>query len=441
MTPAHRKHLIEAARELGALGSKVSPHDISKMGKLFYDGMEVLYNDARESAPWLILAVALAGGGIAMLRLGQKSDALVKPDDVIRSDDPEPREPPKTPEERGIDELALHRARTDAQIVTTKEQLVTNFSNIDLSTDLVEVSAFAPPVAPADEEVLVQVYLHKIDQAGLVEQLTKNADEKTARRDVATLATKVGHGQRVDVELNALGLTVNPPAQFVVWLGEPTACRFQLKFPPGAAGRSYSVWVRVILNSVPIGHLAFKLRAESSGCSWAARCVGESARRYQYAFLSYASPDLPAALLTAQHLKAVHIDFFQDKLSLEPGAPYEPQLFKEIDRCDLFMLHWSSHAAASVWVIREAEYALERGRKSEPNGVPHIRPIVLENPVPDPPDSLKHLHFDDPIFRLIASLETEAAPVVPHSVLKLSPDGGVAKPVGKDCMGTGRDVG
>jgi hypothetical protein len=279
--------------------------------------------------------------------------------------------------------------------------------------DVVEVSAFAPPIASADEEVLVQIYLHKCEQASVVEGLARTADDRTARRSITTLAVEVVHGQRVDVVLEAADLTIDQPAQFVVWRGKPAACQFQLKFPPDAAGRNYLVSVRVFINSIPIGKLAFKLRAESldAASRRPPRYLGESARRYQHAFLSYASPDRAEVLKRAQALKALHINFFQDLLSIDPGAVFKPQLFNEIDRCDLFLLFWSSHAAVSEWVLREAEYAVERRRKSAPDDVPDITPIILEGPpVPAPPDSLKHIHFNDWLRYVIAAVEAEQRP-------------------------------
>ncbi len=205
-------------------------------------------------------------------------------------------------------------------------------------------------------------------------------------------------------------MTIDEPAQYVIWRGEPAACRFQLKFPPDAAGRRYSVYVRLKLGEAPVGKVAFKLEAMAAGAKDRPlpAIVGDSARRYEYAFLSYASPDRAEVLKTAQALKAVHIGFFQDLLSLEPGVEYEPKLFQEIDRCDLFLLFWSSHAAASEWVIREAEHALARRTTSGPDQIPDITPIILEGPpVPRAPELLKHLQFNDWLRYVIRAVEAE----------------------------------
>lgn len=129
---------------------------------------------------------------------------------------------------------------------------------------------------------------------------------------------------------------------------------------------------------------------------------------YRRAFLSYATHDRPEVLKRAQALRAAHIEFFQDLLSIEPGERWERRLYQEIDRCDLFLLFWSKKAAASKWVLREAERAVARQNASA-DEEPDITPIILEGPpVPQPiPDSLKHLHFNDHLLYLISDTQRE----------------------------------
>ncbi|MEE9588983.1 MAG: toll/interleukin-1 receptor domain-containing protein [Hyphomicrobiaceae bacterium] len=127
--------------------------------------------------------------------------------------------------------------------------------------------------------------------------------------------------------------------------------------------------------------------------------TGASARRYQHAFLSYASEDRAEVLKRAQ---VFNIDFFQDILSLSPGERYEKKIYAKIVDSDLFMLFWSRHAHASEWVGKEIDYARER-QQQHPEGLPDIVPIVLEDPpVAPPPKRLGDRHFNDPIATLIA---------------------------------------
>jgi hypothetical protein len=135
--------------------------------------------------------------------------------------------------------------------------------------------------------------------------------------------------------------------------------------------------------------------------------VGEAARRYCHAFLSYTEADRAEVLRGAQLLRAAGVSVFQDLMSAVPGERWEPKIYQEIDKCDLFLLFWSPEAAKSQWVIREAEYAIARQQANLPDELPDIRPVVLSDPpIPTPPESLQHINFNDHVCYLIAAAKT-----------------------------------
>jgi hypothetical protein len=275
--------------------------------------------------------------------------------------------------------------------------------------DEVDVSAFAPKRLRAGDSALVQIYLHLVDQADTVADRARAADDEARLRGQTTLGLELARGTRVDVMLDAGGLGVDEPIQAVVWRGRPCACQFAISAPADGAPGQHVLTARVLVDGVPLGRLGFSL-AVSRDEAPAARSelAGESARRYVRAFLSYSSSDRPEVLKTAQTLRATGIDYFQDILSIEPGAEWRERLFAEIDRCDLFLLFWSSHAAGSDWVRQEAEYALAR-RRSSSEASPDIRPIILEGPpIPPPPASLASLHFNDMLRYVVVASELEA---------------------------------
>ena len=281
----------------------------------------------------------------------------------------------------------------------------------DAKSDLVDVSAFAPAAGRAGDDVLIQIFLHLPEQAAAAAALAQMADADTTERGVTTLAVDIGRGQRIDIILEAPGLTIDEPAQFLIWRGEKRACQFIVSLPQDAAGRTCHMTVRAVVASVPVGVLKFGLKIAANTEAVPDRPdhrIPDVARRYERAFLSYASTDRMEVLKRAAMLKAAHISFFQDILDLEPGQRWEKRLYEEIDRCDLFLLFWSSNAAKSEWVIREAEYALGVKNKSV-RETPDITPIILEGPpVPLPPESLRHIHFNDVLAYVIAGLKNES---------------------------------
>jgi hypothetical protein len=103
-----------------------------------------------------------------------------------------------------------------------------------------------------------------------------------------------------------------------------------------------------------------------------------------------------------QAFRIAGITVFQDVLNLEPGQLWEKQLYREIDRCDVVLLFWSTAAAASPWVAKEIDYALALNR-GEVDRLPEIAPVPIEGPpIPPPPERLKHLHFYDALLAHIA---------------------------------------
>jgi hypothetical protein len=159
--------------------------------------------------------------------------------------------------------------------------------------------------------------------------------------------------------------------------------------------------VRLSIEGAPVGFIEFQI-----GCGDDALAEvdgrGKAARRYKYAFLSYAVQDRKEVIKFARALSAAKIDFFQDILSLQPGEEWEPRLFEEIEQCDVFYLFWSKHAALSSMVQREAERAHERNSLWR---VPDITPIRLDgSPLPTvPPHApwMTKIRFDDYFRKLI----------------------------------------
>jgi hypothetical protein len=283
------------------------------------------------------------------------------------------------------------------------------------TADVVDASVFGPETVQPGGECLIQVFLHRLEQAATVDARARETDPDAKRRGVKTLAAEIRRGATVQVIFDGRGLTADQAVQSLVWRGDPDTCQFIVSVPAGATDKTYYPRILLLLDSVPVGAVTFALRATAGAQASADVGIrGDQARRYSYAFLSYASPDRGEVLKRAQGLRAARIDFFQDLLSLEPGDRWEKKLYEQIDRCDLFVLFWSSQAKASPWVMKELEYALARQKKPG-EALPDIAPVILEGPPPpSPPDTMQDIHFND---SLIYMMEAVAAhPTKPRPV-------------------------
>jgi hypothetical protein len=266
--------------------------------------------------------------------------------------------------------------------------------------DTVECSVFGPPAVPPDEAVLTQVFLHLPEQAERASFLASAMDSSTTLKGTCSLEIEIKRGARVEISLAVNGLSIDEPVQSIVWRGQPVFCQFLVTIPAGTSGHSFFPVVRVSIDGSLIGCIKFRISSDSSAANPQSRPLGDHARRYEKAFVSYATKDRKEVLKRVQMLNVMRTEFFQDLLSLDPGDRWEKKLYEKIRDCDLFLLFWSQAAKDSQWVIREAEYALIQQSQNQ-DREPDIVPVILEQNVP-PPQNLADLHFNDRIGYLIS---------------------------------------
>jgi hypothetical protein len=265
------------------------------------------------------------------------------------------------------------------------------------SHDLVECSIFAPPAAARGATIMVQVFAHLEGKSAEAEMLALEFDETTRRRAVKTLSSRVARETKLTFHLAISNWQISEPVQTQVWLGDAESVQFIVDVPPDCKLGAAAGKVTVSQNSVPIGHISFILKVveQVESAKQSPIPVGENVRSYSYAFISYASADRDKVLARVQMLEQVGIKYFQDLLSLDPGARWENELYKNIDKCDLFLLFWSRNAKESEWVMKEVEYALAR-KGADENAAPEIKPVIIEGPpIVPPPEKLAKLHFND----------------------------------------------
>jgi hypothetical protein len=257
---------------------------------------------------------------------------------------------------------------------------------------------FAPPAVERGDIFLVQVFAHLPEQTALTESLAHRYDDAAQPRGSFPLDSRVMAGERLSFELSLPGLVVDDSVQSMVWAGQPESVQFAVTVPTKFSPRTVIGTVTVSRDLVPMGHVKFKVSVSESGDVREQPTQTERGldmHRYSRAFISYASADRDEVLKRTQMLDRVHIGFFQDLLSLEPGQRWERQLYREIDNCDVFFLFWSSAARKSEWVLKEVHYAMERNGGDD-LAPPEILPVIIEGPPPvEAPPELAHLHLND----------------------------------------------
>lgn len=263
--------------------------------------------------------------------------------------------------------------------------------------DAVDCTVFAPSRARPGEPLLVQVFAHTAPEADAALAMAQAFDETAERRGFKSLELDVPRGDRLTFHFAMTGLTVTEPVQSLTWRGRTESVQFSVTVPPGFAPGKQVGTVTISQDGTPLGHVKFTLTIEAAGPASPVQPepLGEHAHRYRRVFISYASHDRTEVLKRVQMLDRFRVSYFQDLLSLEPGARWEQELYKHIDDCDLFLLFWSRAARDSEWVMKEVRYAIARKDGQDANP-PEIMPVILEGPPPIvPPEDLQAFHFND----------------------------------------------
>jgi hypothetical protein len=261
---------------------------------------------------------------------------------------------------------------------------------------------FTPPTASSGANILVQVFAHLIDDSETVKRIAVEFDEQAKRLAAKPLDNQISRDSNLTFCISMPGLEIDEPVQELVWRGHPDAVQFGVHVPEDLKQQEILGTIYVSQNGVPFGHAKFLLRiVEVSALARAnTEPPGKSSswKRYEYAFISYATPDRAEVLKRVQMLSRFHIDFFQDLLTLEPGEHWEKIIYENIDRSDVFFLFWSTAAQNSEWVMNEIRYALQR-KGPDRFAAPEIMPVIIEGPPPVPPPvELSDIHFNDSLI-------------------------------------------
>jgi hypothetical protein len=269
--------------------------------------------------------------------------------------------------------------------------------------DRVECSVFAPAMVLPGSTFMIQAFAHISSQTRAAIRRAKEFDADAVRRAIKTLESNVPRGTKLSFNLTMPGFRVDDPVQSMLWSGATESVQFGVSVPKRCRPGNVIGTLTVSQDWIPIGHIKFTLTVTTSPerPNRPISAVGEAARRYEMAFISYASEDRTTVLERVQVLPTVGVRTFQDVLNLEPGERWERSLYRHIDESDIVLLFWSNAAKRSKWVRKEVRYALDR-KHSDEFAPPEISPVIIEGPpVPRPWKELAYLHFNDPRIYII----------------------------------------
>lgn len=274
------------------------------------------------------------------------------------------------------------------------------------ASDEVHCTVFAPPSAMPGDQLMVQVFAHLAEQAHLLAGMAADYDPDAKKRMSEALESRIEREKRLSFSLELPGLLVSPPSKSLVWRGETASVSFQVSVPEGCKPRNVVGMVNVYCENAPVGAIVFKLQIAAANAPQVVTTGDGSAHsqeyiKYKFAFISYCHADCEKVFTVLQGLKAawddVGTEYFIDEEGIRTGTKWSEVIEKNIARCDVVILFWSSAAQASEEVKKEIRFALTcsggvLGRK------PVFKPITIEWPLPAPPPELQQIEFTDHII-------------------------------------------
>lgn len=263
----------------------------------------------------------------------------------------------------------------------------------------VDCTAFVPLEAPAGKSCMIQVALHRPDERDFVQMVT-HAQIDADPGEVRCLELVLPEGARVDVQVCLPDLPMQP-LKTLIWDGSANIAAFTfdlpLRLPPGFRLGT----VIVSREGVPCGHIRFRMQVTPSTGPGAANprtakqlvAVGSAARRYRQAFVISAPADRANVLKHVQKLDEFQIETEKKLLEVAPEERWTQKFYTRMDDADVVLLYWSRAASDSMWLLREARYAVALKRSNELHA-PEIVPIPVEDPLKAPPPAdMAHLPF------------------------------------------------
>ena len=261
--------------------------------------------------------------------------------------------------------------------------------------DEVYSSIFAPSEVKPKSHLMVQVYLHLLEEASMVERLAVESDKKAERRGYQPLQTRLKVGDVVNVELNVYGESLLSNASKVIrWQGKFTKCSFDYFVPANIALDELSCEVNLYVNGALVGDMRFITNIVEQPRKLNSEIMS---RMFKRIFISYAHQDSVRVKDFALAYKAQGVDYFFDRDKLAAGDVYEEKIFEYIDSADLFILCWSANAANSEYVGKERRRAMLRAypQLSHSEATLKIYPISIEPRTTLPDDMSGIYNFEE----------------------------------------------
>ena len=293
------------------------------------------------------------------------------------------------------------------------------------------VAAAYPSSIMRERWYSLHVFVYELAaQSDVSERVKKISREDHAVEAESSYSSQLAlaRGTAIEIVPRVRGIEFNPPRMTLHWEEDVHEVAFRMRIDPGSEQKEHLGIIDVqlapglVLACLPVLFQMADKPSESKEFTYQTRPAFESV------FISYAHADKDIVLPQVEAYRALGIKVRVDFDALQTGDLWARVLMSLIRDSDVFFLYWSEAARKSPYVEQEWQAALSyvpyKGEK-------FIRPVHWEDPLPEIPSELRHIHFErlqlDPSGKLsrppvlapmpVARKESIIAPVIP-----LAPD-------------------
>ncbi|MEO7363093.1 MAG: TIR domain-containing protein [Gemmatimonadaceae bacterium] len=207
------------------------------------------------------------------------------------------------------------------------------------------------------------------------------------------------------------GVEFNPPRRSFFWRDGIAvhAESFDMRADHDMNGKVPRGRLTIFLGRIILAEITLAIRVDQSfAAPTGARASANDgqahersySRAFRKVFASYSHRDLGIVEEMERHARSLGDEYLRDWVHLRSGERWNDGLRELISAADVFQLFWSPNSARSEFVAQEWQYALTLGRNA------FVRPTYWQDPMPDPPEPLKPLHFHRLALTAVSSTPT-----------------------------------
>lgn len=236
-------------------------------------------------------------------------------------------------------------------------------------------------------------YTHRLSARGDIEKdIRALLGEKLNdfRQVIESASTAIPEGGMITASVTLEGVQVNPPSLTLGFYDRWQRFDFKIRATTAPLNQAVNGQLTFTYEGIIIADVPISVFVTTKPDS-VAQSVEKHVKLYPAIFCSYSHRDTKIIERVEKAYKALGLTFLRDVHDLRSGQDWNAELLNMIDRADIFQLFWSSTAAQSKYVQQEWEHALNKTLVKR--GIGFIRPVYWEEPMPEVPDALGHLHF------------------------------------------------